>query len=464
MKRDDFPTIKELYELMRDRKPVSQRVTVNIESNMLCQGDGGVSPTTSALNVPEVALLLVSPMGCAVHGTQANRAYGKSGRMWFLRLDEKTIVGGNYKKQIDEAVNEILYTNPNIKGLILCGTCIDVLLGTDYDSFAKILSQKYGIRMTAERMDPILNDAKINGEDIMYKAIYGLLREYKGEKRYVSVNVMGRFEPSGSLAELYDILGQAGINRINYISDFDTLEECDIMTTAILNIVYGKGPVLAAKDMEKKYNIPWVQVYGSYNVEEIHENYVKIGKKLGIRLDDTKYYKEVCSKIEKIKNMCEGFRCAVGDNIDRSTVKAAVDLVGLGFDIDTIFAREITKKDIEYVKWLAENKPDIKVYFSKHPAMKLYADTPRKFDMVFGVAKQLFRKSSGVYEAPTNYRSFDYQTMKDFLDGICRAIENPQSVDDFVESIRTSGKKNISVDILIESGEKKNWNISPKEV
>ena len=229
MKKDDFPTIAELARAMDERKPVPQRVTVNIENNMLCEGDGGVSPTTSALKVPEVVLLLISPMGCAVHGTEANRAFGNKGRMWLLRLEERAVVAGNYLQDIDGAVAEIMKKMPDTKAIILCGTCMDALLGTDYNSIARILSEKYGVRMTAERMDPILNDAKVNGEDRMYQAIYGLLRKTQKVSKEDSVNVMGRFTPSGSLDELYDLLGAAGISKVNYISDFKTLEECDAM-------------------------------------------------------------------------------------------------------------------------------------------------------------------------------------------------------------------------------------------
>ena len=102
MEQKPYLTIESVYQMVKENQPIPLRIAANLELKVLCpgpdDGDGGAIPTTTPLAVPEIATMLVSPMGCGIHLTETGRGPYFPGRTWLLRLEEKDIVVGRYRK------------------------------------------------------------------------------------------------------------------------------------------------------------------------------------------------------------------------------------------------------------------------------------------------------------------------------------------------------------------------------
>ena len=182
MNTNNSYSIPELCTFLRHNTPIPARLAANLELKVLCpgpdDGDCGVIPTTTPLDIPDIATLIVSPTGCSLHLTETGRGKINPRRAWILNLEEKDIVSSDFFEEINQAVYEIKKKTPiTLKGLIICGTCIDALLGTDYASIASLLEKEHDIRITYQIMGPILKGTPRSGQYHMYTSIYNLLRK-----------------------------------------------------------------------------------------------------------------------------------------------------------------------------------------------------------------------------------------------------------------------------------------------
>lgn len=415
--------ISDLISMLEAHLPIPLRLSANLELKVLCpgpdDGDRGDIPTTTPLSIPETASLIISPLGCSLHLTETGRGYLNSGHAWILRLDEHDIVSSEHLKKIDSAVEHIIQNTPTaLKGLILCGTCIDVLLGSDYPSYSEYLSKKYGLRVTYQIMGPILKGTPKSGQYHMYTAVYNLLRS---PEKYIperSVNILGLMKNPSPDSELLPLLHKAGINRLYYIGDFSSLSECDKMTHSLLNIVTCENALTAAKEMEKKFHIPYLLMLPSYNPDTIHGYYKKLSEALNVVIDDRSYYEKTKRQTVRLKTKTANMTCAVGERNIYPTLNAALDAIALGFRPAAIFLRNVSYDDIPLLQKIFNTNPDTRVYFDTHPGMWNYIRYPQDYDISFGVPLLYLCNTPHTIDAPIHFPFIDYSTLEHFLNDL----------------------------------------------
>ncbi len=381
--------------------------------------DGDISPPRTPLLLPESVMLMVCPSACGRHGALGNREAEKENRYYMLRLMEHQIVTGSYMKVIEEAANEIMETHiPTPKVLFLCGTCMDVLLASDYEPILKRLETKWGIRCGFTRMEPILNKVYIPGERRTLKNIYGILRSTVEQEKLPAVNIIGRDMAIPKESDLWCLLKQAGIEKLCHITQCRTVKEVDQMTRSVLNIGVEPRSKDACQEMEKRLGIPWILLENSYDPDDIHNSYMKLSEKLGNKINDSQEYIRAVQQLKELKNTMNGKRIAVGEGMDRRPFKAVKDLVKWGISVETVFTRFLDREDKENVKWLCTKSPDLKVYMSSLPEMILYAQNPENYDFVLGLSEEFYMRASNTKSFSPETRYPDYYTIRNLVKGI----------------------------------------------
>ena len=286
MKNYNTLTIAQAEELLLKHQPIPGNLYENAERKVLLyphDGDGGTIPTTTPLCIPHLITLMVSPMGCGIHLTETGRGcLHNEGRAWLLRLTEPDMGLGMQEQRRTQAVNEILEnTTDRVDGILLCATCMDALLSTDLSAIARHIERRFHTRTEAEFMGPFLNDSPKQAEFRMMSAVYRLLRSPNDPAKIPAVNIIGTLEKPACLPELYHFLRPLGIEDIFCISDFDSIEDADIMTQSKANIILSAGAQNAARYMEKSWKIPGVFMSPSCDVEMISANYDRLSQILG---------------------------------------------------------------------------------------------------------------------------------------------------------------------------------------
>lgn len=422
-------TIPELCDYLRHNIPIPARLAANLELKVLCpgpdDGDCGVIPTTTPLNIPDIATLIVSPTGCSLHLTETGRGKINQKRAWILNLKEKDIVSSDFFEPISQAIYEIKKKTPKpLKGLIICGTCIDALLGTDYASIATLLEEEHDIRVTYQIMGPILKGTPRSGQYHMYTAMYNLLRKAPSNNVLKSINILGPLHNPSKNSELPELLKQAGIDNIFYLGDFSTLEDCDCMTNSLLNIVTVENALTAAKELKRKHNIPYLYLPPSYNPETIHANYQKISEALDITIDDSKEYQENKILADRLKSRLSTRKCAIGERNIYNTLDVTLDLIGLGCSITKIFLRKASPSDLPKLEQINNLAPHAEVCFDTHPSLWNYCATSSDFDLSFGVPLLFIKNSSDVIDAPIHFPFIDYASLTDLFIQLEKCLDN----------------------------------------
>ena len=97
-------------------------------------GATGFGVKRAGLAVPGSVMLLVAPGCCGRNTKLVSEIPGYEDRFFFLLMDESDIVNGDHLSRVPDAVAEIVeYLDEKPSVVMICGTCVDALLGTDWD-------------------------------------------------------------------------------------------------------------------------------------------------------------------------------------------------------------------------------------------------------------------------------------------------------------------------------------------
>lgn len=371
---------------------------------------GNIKTTRDPLALPDSMMLQIFPEACSRHATLGSILRGYKNRTWLLKLQEADLVTGKYIDQVEQAVKEMIQErHPKI--IFLCGTCIDQLLGTDYDSLGAKLEKRWGVRFGTAYMEPMMKDKKLPFKSKDLRALHSVIRADPDAPKKRWVNLIGRPLPPAKESELYQVLKQAGIERVLHFSEAGTVEELDDMGRACLNIGLEKRAKMACELMERKHHIPYVLLDNSFLPEEIHDNYIRIGQALGCELNDLEYGAEVKRELSELLPRLTGMKIAVGETIQARSLKAAAELAELGFQIDSVFTLTIQKEDIPFVEILCSRCPQSRVYFSGSPEILSYCAQPETFDLVLGLSDHYYAGSPMALSFSANSQYCDYYSV-----------------------------------------------------
>ena len=425
--------------------------------------DGGGSPIRSPFVVPECAVLEIMPRGCPRHGDVVKMLSPLlRGKIWHLRLEEKDVATGQYLKEAEKAIEEVV-ARSNPKALFLVLTCMDLLLGSDYPSLAKKMEKKLGVRIGITQMQPVVNGKLDRDYEIIIKEIHGVLRGDKTQEKLNAVNILGREAPPNPNGDFVKILKQAGVENVYHIAQFKTLEEADIMCRSKLNIAIEYGALPAAKMMEKRWGIPYIFIENSFHPDEIRSNYKRLGEALQLQLDDATYYDEVQQKLESVLEKCKDDRVVIGEMLDKRPLRAAKEFMQLGFPVEGVFNKILLDEDYPHLEAIVSMNPDVQVYISRHPSMMKYLDEPVDYTLGFGMNPFLQKKSPVTRSVQDFERYPEYAALGKLLDDLDNLKKGVKQGPSMAEIILSGGPMAGAGRAKEPHKQMKRWEVSNRE-
>ncbi len=387
---------------------------------------GGWGIIRVGLLVPESAMLFVSPAGCGRHGAVAGIQLGFKKRLSFLYLDEMDVVTGQHMENIPQAVAEILATTrPRPKAMLICATCIDDLLGSDYDGLARQLEAEQGIPVRICHMDPIAMDGKTPPTFTVQETIYDFLQPSSEKEQ--AVNIIGNFAPIDAESEFYEVLAAAGVSEVRHIAACAGLEEFQLMSRATHNLLIKPDGRLAVRQMEEKLGIPYCFAPVAYGLDTIAQTYRTLEEFLGVELCPERYREEAQEAIRSYQHALGPLSVAVGSTANASPFELARALTEYGFRVRYIFADLILDFDLEHVEWIKCHTPDIKVFTNVHPTMVDFLNQGLTADLAVGFDAGYFCSGAKTVPLSLDSQPYGYQGVLTLFREILRALENPQS-------------------------------------
>ncbi|HMK60047.1 MAG TPA: nitrogenase iron-molybdenum cofactor biosynthesis protein NifE [Dissulfurispiraceae bacterium] len=245
------------------------------KSEKLCRARGGESCAFDGAMIvlqpiADAAHIIHGPIACCGsswegRGTLSSRV-GANGRTplhkWGFTTDmsELDIVYGSEEK----LYRAIVKTNEEVhpRAIFVHATCVSGLIGEDIEAVCKKAESSIGIRVIPVNAPGFVGPKNLGNRiagEVLLEHVIGT-----GEPPRITsadINLIGEYNIAGDLWLVEPVLRKAGINILSRITGDSTFDEITYAHRAKLNVVVcSRALINVAKEMERKYGIPYVEV------------------------------------------------------------------------------------------------------------------------------------------------------------------------------------------------------------
>ena len=397
-------------------------------------GAEGFGVKRAGLSVPESVMLIVAPGCCGRNTSLISSMPEYKNRFFYLEMSEPDLVTGRHLNKIPDAIKEVLeFLRDNgkkiPKAVMICITCGDALLGTDMDRVCRKAEDALtggefeGIKVRPCYMYALTREGRRPPMVHVRQTIYSLLEPMEKDAR--SVNVIGGFAPLED-TELKTYLELAGIRNIRQISTCGTYGEFLNMASANFNIVIDPEARAAAEDLNRRLNIPYIELTRVYSTDKISSQYKALASVAGIEINDSEEKAEADEAIAKLKNAYPGLRFNIGECTNANAFELALSLIRMGFKVDEIYAT-LAPENFVYVKNLAMLSPDTKIYCNMEPTMLYYKISQSDADVTIGKDAKFYCPDIPNVAWNQDTRPFGYQGVRDLMNKVYEALKEAGS-------------------------------------
>ena len=344
-------------------------------------GAEGFGVKRAGLSIPDSVMLLVSPGCCGRNTTGLGNVEEYQGRVFYLEMEENDLVTGKHLKKIPQAVKEIIEVckkRPSV--VMICITCVDALLGTDMERVCHKAEETAGIPVRPCYMYALTREGRKPPMVHVRQSLYSLLSPMK--KRGTSVNILGYFAPLLSECELYDLLRSVGVKNIRELGTCKDYEEYKKMAEANFNLVLNAEARFAALDIEKRLQIPFIELKRLYQIDKIASQYAALGAAIGVNFEDGDYRNAAEQAVERVKEEYPEAAFAVGEFMNGDPFELSLALVKYGFTVTSVYGTP-NAENFSFIEALAKVSPKTKIYSNLEPSMTFY-QPEEPIDFVIG--------------------------------------------------------------------------------
>ncbi len=388
---------------------------------------GGWGIVRVGMLVPQSVMLFIAPPACGRHGAIAGIQQGFKDRLFYLYTSEVDLVTGEHLELVSEAVAEIFDTaTPRPEALIICVSCVDYLLGSDFESIAQELELTHGIPVRLSYMNPIAMDGTTPPQPNMQKTIYRFITPSTVKDH--GINLIGNFVPLEQHSELGAVLAQAGYGPLRHIGDCKTLVDLQTMARSGHNLLLRPEGRLAAAMMREKLGIPFCATPVVYGMEAIAKQYQSIEALLGSQLETERYRLEALQAVATAQARLGRLRLAVSSTANALPFELSRALTEYGFEVSYIFSDEVLPMDTVHLEWLIQNSPQTRVLTNTHPTMPVFAAGEHPVDITIGFTAGYYCNCSRTVPLTLDVQPFGYRAVRYLLNAMIEAWENPQDL------------------------------------
>jgi len=384
-------------------------------------GAQGFGVKRAGLAVPGSVMLLVAPGCCGRNTTMLSKLGGYSDRFFYLLMDDTDIVTGRHLNKISAAVKEVvdsLAEKPT--AVMICITCVDALLGTDMDRVCKKAADHAGVPVLPCYMYALTREGRVPPMTQVRKSVYSLLQPRK--KKSTTVNLLGEFAPFLDDSEIYDILRQIGVRKINEISRCRDFDEYLSMAEANFNLILNPECRLAAEDIKRRLGIPGIELTRLYQIDKIHRQYELLGGALGVAIDDQIYFDQAKKAVDDFTGKYPNTTFAIGECLNAGSFELALALLRYGHRVSEIYGT-VSAENFIYIEKIAQISPQTKIYTNLSPTMIHYDCSDGVADITIGKDAEYYHPYSVNVPWNQERQPFGYSGLRHLFEELSEAME-----------------------------------------
>ena len=247
------------------------------DKTKVCRSRGGESCAFDGAQIvlqpiADTAHLVHGPIACCGNtwegrGTQSSK--GELHTMGFTTdMGEIDIVYGSEEKLLNAIRRTFEAVRP--KAIFVYSTCVSGLTGEDLDAICKRAGNELDIPVIPVNAPGFVGPKNLGNRiagEVLLEHVIGT-----GETpvlTHTDINLIGEYNIAGDLWLVEPLLARAGIRILSRITGDSTFEEITWAHQAKLNVVVcSRALINVAREMERKYDIPFVEVsfFGSTEI------------------------------------------------------------------------------------------------------------------------------------------------------------------------------------------------------
>jgi nitrogenase molybdenum-cofactor synthesis protein NifE len=251
--------------------------------------------------IADAAHIVHGPIACCGNSWEGRGSLSKVGayghpplhRMGFTTdMNEMDIIYGSYQKLYDAIFHAYNAVSP--KAVFVYATCVSGLIGEDIESVCRSAEKNLGIPVIPVNAPGFVGPKnlgnRIAGEALLDYVIGTAEPSFTTDS---DINLIGEYNIAGDLWLIEPVLRDSGVRVLSRITGEATFEEIRYAHRAKLNVVVcSRALINIAKEMEKRYGIPYIEV-SFFGKTEMSKAIRKISEKLKVK-------SEKLQEIEKI--------------------------------------------------------------------------------------------------------------------------------------------------------------------
>ena len=388
-------------------------------------GAQGFGVKRAGLAIPGSVMLLVAPGCCGRNTTLLASMPEYHNRFFYLMMDETDIVTGRHLKNIPQAVKEICESLPEMPSVVMiCLTCVDALLGTDMERVCRKAMKEVQIPVLPCYMYALTREGRKPPMVHVRQSIYSLLEPKK--KQPTTVNLLGFFAHLIDDCEIYELLHQMGIRKTYEISRCKDYEEYQQMAAANFNLVLNPEARFAAQDMQKRLEIPSIELTRLYQLDKIQNQYHIFAKALGTEIDDQSYYDAAAEAIETFRQAYPDTIFSVGEGCNADPFELSLALLRYGFQVAEILGNPDAENFV-YIKKIAQLSPETRIYSNLEPTMLYYECSEEFAHITIGRDAAYYHPDCPNVEWSEDIQPFGYAGVKLLFEQLLLARQGKES-------------------------------------
>lgn len=312
---------------------------------------GDYSGVASALYELGGMLCIHDASGCTGNyvGFDEPRSYDSKQLVYCTGLRRDDAILGNDEVYIDKIVRAAKDMNP--KFIAILGSPVPLITGFDFNGVAKILQQRLGIpafgfdtagMIGSHKEGVVMGVTKLLDYYVLPKKAELIRNEDRSGKK---VNIVGATPldiSEENLETFRELLKSRGYEVVSVLSMSNDLDEFVSFYKADVNLAITQAGALISKDLEKKYDMPYLSglpigELGTNHYFDCLKEVFECGKSM-----------EISQKPIQIKGDKKGHAVVIEDGIIASSIRMELLLQGYEkVDVVSIFGKDLGMSDIE---------------------------------------------------------------------------------------------------------------------
>ena len=420
-----------MAELEEEIIPRKWRINRDTSPHFCAPGSGHWGMVKMAFLVPEISVIFVIPMGCGRHGGIATMREGLSEKLSYLPISEVDIVTGDHLVKTEKAVGDVIALE-RPKGLMLFTTCIDDLLGSDYDSLMERMEKAHGIPIVRGKMNPIMMLSKRPPGMMIYNSIHGFLKERP--KIRGQFNILGTPCPVDRDSEIHEIFDSMGLPPLRHIGQYTTFESHLDLAEAHTNLLIALPGLRAAENLQQRLGQDYLPFYSVFRLEGIRKNYQTLEAYLETAIHTESYEQTCIDYLESCADDLSGKTAVIGSNVQAAPFELARFLTEMGVVVRYIIAGIVLPYEREHVPWLAKHAPGIRVIPNLDPSLSLVQEPIENVDFGIGLDSPAYFKVNHLVDISVDDNLFGYRGTMKLVRNMVKAPVYTMSIKDLVYS------------------------------